>query len=265
MPALFLSHGAPTLAVQETNETRAWAKLALELPRPREILVISAHWDTDEPVASTAPELETIHDFYGFPRELYQQFYKAPGAPALGERAAKLLGAANIPCAVDRERGLDHGAWVPLKWMYPAADIPVTQLSVQSLRGPRHQYAVGQALAPLRDEGVLILASGGIVHNLREIDWRGNNVMPWARDFNDWMAARFASGNLEELLDYRNLAPTAQRSHPTDEHLEPLFVALGAAGFPARRLELGITMGSLGMDGYVLGSEPLMPKKGTDH
>jgi 4,5-DOPA dioxygenase extradiol len=253
IPALFLSHGAPTLAVQETNETRAWAKLALELPRPREILVISAHWDTDEPTVSTAAKPETIHDFYGFPRELYQQFYAAPGAPALGTRAAELLAAAKIPCALDRERGLDHGAWVPLKWMYPDADIPVTQLSVQSLRGPRHNYAVGQALAPLRDDGVLVFASGGIVHNLREIDWRGNAVMPWARDFNDWMAERFAGGNLDELLEYRKLAPTAQRSHPTDEHLEPIFVGLGAGGFPAKRLELGITMGSLGMDGYLFG------------
>ena len=121
IPALFLSHGAPTLGVQRTPETDAWAALAQELPRPREILVISAHWDTDEPVVSTAPQPATIHDFYGFPRELYQQHYSAPGAPALGERVAKLLGGASIPCSIDRERGLDHGAWVPLKWMYPAA------------------------------------------------------------------------------------------------------------------------------------------------
>ena len=253
IPALFLSHGAPTLAVQETAETRAWAALARELPRPREILMISAHWDTDSPAVSTAARPGTIHDFYGFPRELYQQRYPAPGAPHLGERAAKLLTDAGIGCDVDRGRGLDHGAWVPLKWMYPAADVPVTQLSVQSVRGPRHNYAVGQALAPLRDDGVLIFASGGIVHNLREIQWNGDTVVPWARDFNDWMAERLAGGRIEELLDYRSLAPTAERAHPTDEHLEPIFVGLGAGGFPAKRIDLGITMGSLGMDGYLFG------------
>ena len=253
IPALFLSHGAPTLGVQETNETRAWAALAREMPRPREILVISAHWDTEAPTVSTVAQPETIHDFYGFPRELYQQRYAAPGAPQLGERAAKLLTQAGLACDIDRGRGLDHGAWVPLKWMYPAADIPVTQLAVQSRRGPRHNYAMGQALAPLRDDGVLVFASGGIVHNLREIQWQGNGVVPWARDFNDWMAGRLAAGRIEELLDYRSLAPTAQRAHPTDEHLEPIFVALGAGGFPAKRIDLGITMGSLGMDGYLLG------------
>ncbi len=252
-PALFLSHGAPTLAVQETAETRAWAALARELPRPREILMISAHWDTESPAVSTVEKPETIHDFYGFPRELYQQRYPAPGAPSLGERAAKLLTQAGIDCAIDRERGLDHGAWVPLKWMYPEADIPVTQLAVQSRRGPRHNYAVGQALAPLRDDGVLVFASGGIVHNLREIQWHGNEIVPWARDFNDWMAERLDAGKIDELLDYRRLAPTAPRAHPTDEHLEPIFVSLGAGGFPAKRIDLGITMGSLGMDGYVFG------------
>jgi 4,5-DOPA dioxygenase extradiol len=253
IPALFLSHGAPTLAVQETNETRAWAALAAQLPRPKEILVISAHWDTDAPVVSVAAQPETIHDFYGFPRELYAQHYVAPGAPALGARAAKLITDAGIECDIDPARGLDHGAWVPLKWMYPEANIPVTQLAVQSRRGPRHNHAVGQALAPLRDEGVLVFASGGIVHNLREIQWQGNTIVPWARDFNDWMAERLAAGKLEELLEYRALAPTAQRAHPTDEHLEPIYVGLGAGGFPAKRLDLGIVMGSLGMDGYIFG------------
>lgn len=253
IPALFLSHGAPTLAVQETHETHAWAQLAHDSPRPREILVISAHWDTDAPVASIAPQPATIHDFHGFPRELYEQRYPVPGAPQLGERAASLLVKAGIACTLDPQRGLDHGAWVPLKWMYPDADIPATQLSVQSRRGPRHHYAMGQALAPLRDEGVLVLASGGIVHNLREIQRMGSVVATWAHEFNDWMAANVAAGKIEELLNYRERAPSAARSHPTDEHLEPFFVALGAGGLPGKRLELGITMGSLGMDSYVFG------------
>ncbi|MEO7741573.1 MAG: 4,5-DOPA dioxygenase extradiol [Usitatibacter sp.] len=253
LPALFLSHGAPTLAVEETRQTRAWAKLARELPRPKAILAVSAHWDTPELEVSAAPHPETIHDFGGFPKELYEQRYPAPGAPVLAKRIAQHLQQAGIQCRTEPERGLDHGAWVPLKWMYPEADTPVTQLSVQSSRGPRHHYAVGRALAPLRNEGVLILASGGIVHNLREIEWQSKTPRDWAVSFNDWMAARVEEGSIEALLDYRSLAPSAARSHPTDEHLEPFFVALGAGGAPARRLQLGMEMGTLGMDGYVFG------------
>ena len=253
LPAVFLSHGAPTLAVEESGETRAWAQLAAELPRPREILAVSAHWDTDTPMVSTASQPATIHDFHGFPAELYAQRYPAPGAPALAARVVKLLGAAGLACGTDAARGLDHGAWVPLKWMYPAADIAVTQLSVQSRRGAKHHHELGKALAALRDEGVLILASGGIVHNLREIQWQAREPVAWAKSFNDWMAARVQSGAIDELLDYRASAPDAVRSHPTDEHLEPFFVALGAGGLPARRLELGFTYGSLGMDSFVFG------------
>jgi Uncharacterized conserved protein len=253
LPAIFLSHGAPTLAVEESNETRAWAKLAAELPRPKAILAVSAHWDTDAPKVSTAPRPETIHDFSGFPRELYEQRYPAPGAVGLAGEAARHLSGAGFESASDASRGLDHGTWVPLKWMYPAADIPVTQLSVQSRRGARHHYELGKALAPLRDEGILILASGGIVHNLREIQWQAREPVAWAKAFNDWIAERVARGAIEELLDYRETAPSAVRSHPTDEHLEPFFVALGAGGLPARRLELGFVLGSLGMDSYVFG------------
>jgi 4,5-DOPA dioxygenase extradiol len=253
MPTVFISHGAPNLAVEETAETRAWAELARELPRPREILAVSAHWDTDAPRVSTVAQPATIHDFSGFPKELYAQRYPAPGAPALATRVARLLGETGLPCETDAARGLDHGAWVPLKWMYPGADIPVTQLSVQSRLGARHHYELGKALASLRDDGVLILGSGGIVHNLREIQWQAREPVAWARSFNDWIAAGVQSGAVDELLDYRAKAPAAERSHPTDEHLEPFFAALGAGGLPARRLELGFTYGSLGMDSYVFG------------
>lgn len=256
-PSVFLSHGAPTLAVEDVSDTRAWAALAKELPRPREILVISAHWDTPQPMVSAVKMPATIHDFFGFPPQLYEQRYPAPGAPALAERVVKRLAANGIECAIDPDRGLDHGAWVPLKWMYPAADIPVTQLSVQSRRNMAHHVALGRALESFRDEEVLVLGSGGIVHNLRDLEWhlRGQReATEWARSFNDWIAARVAAGDADALVDYRNSAPNAARSHPTEEHFDPFFVAMGAGGFPAKRLELGFDLGSLGMDGYVFGA-----------
>jgi 4,5-DOPA dioxygenase extradiol len=256
LPAVFISHGAPTLAIEDVEETQAWARLAAEMPRPREILVVSAHWDTAQPQASTTAEPRTIHDFFGFPRELYEERYEPPGAPDLARRVAIRLASAGMECTLDAERGLDHGAWVPLKWMYPAADIPTTQLSVQSRQSPRHHHALGRALVELRDDGVLILGSGGIVHNLRELEWHPRaNAEPsaWAREFNDWIAARVAEGAIDALIDYRRTAPNAARSHPTEEHFDPFFVAMGAGGFPARRLELGFDLGSLGMDSYVFG------------
>lgn len=253
LPAIFLSHGAPTLAVEETAETRAWAGLGRDLPKPRAILAVSAHWDTDTPAVSGVAKPETIHDFSGFPPALYEQRYPAPGAPQLAELAAAALAHAGFACSIDPRRGLDHGAWVPLKWMYPKADIPVAQLSVQSRRGARHHHELGRALAPLRGDGVLILCSGGIVHNLREIHWQAREPVTWAKEFNDWIADRVARGAVDELLDYRAKAPSAARSHPTDEHLEPFFVALGAGSLPARRLDLGFTYGTLGMDSFVFG------------
>ncbi len=256
LPVAFLSHGAPTLAVEDNSDTRAWAELAQSLPRPDAILVVSAHWDTAEPRVSAATRPETIHDFGGFPAELYQLRYPAPGAPTLADDVRGALEGAGLRCDVDPDRGLDHGAWVPLRWMYPRADIPVTQLSVQSHRGPRHHHEVGRALAALRGKATLILASGGIVHNLRELEWHRQGTREptaWARDFNDWIAARVASGAVDELIDYRHLAPEAKRSHPTEEHFDPFFVGLGAGGLPARRLALGFDLGSLGMDGYVFG------------
>ena len=256
IPAIFLSHGAPTLAVDEGHETRAWAELASTLPRPKSILAVSAHWDTRDPEVSAAPRPETIRDFSGFPRELYEQRYPAPGAADLASRVQALLQQAGIACKVDPARGLDHGAWVPLKWMYPKADIPVTQLSVQSHRGPAHHLKLGEAIAALRDEKVLVLATGGIVHNLRDLEWdkRGTReAAQWAAEFNDWIADRVERKAVDDLLAYRERAPNARRSHPTEDHFAPFFVALGAGGLPARRLDLGFDLGTLGLDGYVFG------------
>jgi 4,5-DOPA dioxygenase extradiol len=254
LPVAFLSHGAPTLAVEDNSDTQAWARLGSELPRPESILVVSAHWDTDEPRVSGTAHPATIHDFFGFPQELYRERYAAPGAPGLAAQVKSALESAGLACEVDPDRGLDHGAWVPLKWMYPRADIPVSQLSVQSQRGTRHHYDLGRALAGLRASGTLVLASGGIVHNLRELEWhmRGSREpTQWARDLNDWIAGRVAAGAVDELVDYRRHAPNARRGHPTEEHFDPFFVALGAGGPKARRLELGFDLGTLGMDGYI--------------
>lgn len=255
LPVLFVSHGAPTIALEDVDATRAWARIAAELPRPRAILAVSAHWDTAAPAASAAAAPATIHDFAGFPRELYAIRYPAPGEPALAARVAALLEDAGLSCSLDPGRGLDHGAWVPLLRMYPQADLPVAQLSVQSARGARHHHDLGRALGALRGEGVLILGSGGMVHNLRDLDWHGRSPrpFPWAEAFNAWIAERAQAGALEELLAYRSLAPEARRAHPTEEHFMPFFVALGAGGTPARRLALGFDLGSLSMDAWVFG------------
>ncbi len=255
MNPLFLSHGAPTLALANNFFTHTWSELAVVSGRPPAILVVSAHWDTPAPAVTTGERLATIHDFHGFPAELYRVRYEPPGSPALAARVGELLGAAGHAASADAHRGIDHGGWVPLRWMYPDADIPVVQLSVQSALGPAHHLAVGRALAPLVAEGVLVLGSGGIVHNLGDLDWnrRADEPFAWAATFNEWMAAKAAAGDQDALADYRRLAPDARRAHPTEEHLVPFFVALGAGGFPARRMSLGLDMGSLGMDCYAFG------------
>ena len=245
LPALFVSHGAPTLAL-EPGPTRGFlAQLGSGFQRPKAILSISAHWETAAPAISRAVRPETIHDFYGFPEALYAMRYPAPGAPELAVRAAKMLADCGITASGNEERGLDHGAWVPLMLMYPEADIPVTQLSVQSRLGPAHHWRIGEALKPLRDEGVLIIASGSVTHNLREFGRHRYDSPPpsWVSEFNDWLHDRVLSMDRAVLLQYRTLAPHAVRNHPTEEHLLPLFAAAGAAatGGRAPRLHAAYT------------------------
>jgi 4,5-DOPA dioxygenase extradiol len=252
LPSLFLSHGAPTLSLDPGETGEFWRRLAGELPRPQAVLCISAHWMTEEPAASAPQRNDTIHDFYGFPAPLYQLRYPAPGAPALAERVGALLREAKIPSAIDRARGLDHGAWVPLRLMYPEADIPTIQLSIQPYRDAAWHHRLGAALAPLRSEGVLVLASGGAVHNLRGLAWEGGPAPDWARQFDDWLAAALAEGREAELLDWTRRAPHAREAQPTPDHFLPLFVALGAAGKGARgeRIHQGFTLGSLSMAAF---------------
>ena len=247
----FVSHGSPMLALDPGAAGVFWAGLGRALPRPDAVLCVSAHWDTDAPALSAMPVNGTIHDFYGFPEELYRLRYDAPGAPQLAEQIAGELAAGGHRVMLDPERGLDHGAWVPLLLMYPGADIPVLQLSVQSASTPAHHIALGRALAPLREEGVLILGSGGFVHNLRQLDRTGMDAPEpaWSAAFGDWMHKALIEGRDDDLANYRRLAPEAARAHPTEEHLVPLFVAYGA-GAKATRLHTSTTFGSLRMDAY---------------
>jgi 4,5-DOPA dioxygenase extradiol len=255
LPTLFISHGAPTLAIENSPAHRFLLELGKTLPRPKAILVASAHWESvGGPAVSLAAHPETIHDFGGFPDELYAIQYPAPGAPETAANAAALLEQAGIAVKRSATRGLDHGAWVPLHLMYPNADIPVAQISlVRGASAAAHQK-IGEALAELRKEGVLIVGSGSLTHNLYE--FRGHSidaeVPSWVRDFDAWMKSRLENNQHESLLDYRMQAPYAVRNHPTDEHLMPLFVAMGAAGEGAKaeRLHASYEYGVLAMDMY---------------
>jgi 4,5-DOPA dioxygenase extradiol len=248
----FVSHGSPMLAVEPGVTGEFWKRLGRTLPRPQAVLAVSAHWTTREPTVNAAPRNETIHDFYGFPSALYRVHYDAPGAPALAERVVALLKVAQIPVGVDPTRGLDHGAWVPLQNMYPAADVPVAQLSVQPQRDARWHQQLGAALRPLADEGVLVLATGGAVHNLREMARDGGPTPPWAKAFDDWLAATLSAGHETAFLDWETAAPDAKRAQPTPEHFLPIFVAYGAAGAQpkATRINQGFTLGSMSMAAY---------------
>jgi len=253
-PVLFVSHGAPTLPLEPGETGAAWRKLGAQLARPTAILVISAHWTTRIPTLSTAQHPATIHDFSGFPTELYRLCYAAPGAPDMARAAARNLLQAGIEVQMDEMRGLDHGAWVPLTLLFPDADIPVAQLSLQPEQTPAWHFALGQALQPLREQGVLIIASGSITHNLRALFThpQGAPIPNWVTEFCDWVAENIAAGNVEALLDYRSRAPYAVQNHPTDEHLLPLFVALGAVGniSNSTRLNQVMTYGILAMDAW---------------
>jgi 4,5-DOPA dioxygenase extradiol len=254
IPALFISHGAPTLPLENSPARHFIERLGAELPRPKSILAISAHWETARPVVSAAEQPETVHDFSGFPAALYRLRYPAPGAPELARRVVELLAGQGLQVDVDPTRGLDHGAWTPLILMYPRADITVTQLSVQPQLGPDHHWHIGEALRPLREDGVLIMASGSATHNLREFraNARSDEPAEWALEFGEWLAHTVESGKRDDLLAYRERGPQAVRNHPTDEHLLPLFVAAGAAtpGQLPKRIHTSYAFGVIGMDAF---------------
>ncbi len=260
LPTLFISHGSPMLAVEPGVYGAAWTNIAQALPRPEAILVVSAHWTTRQPVLSAASAPATLHDFGGFPAALYELCYPAPGAPTLAEQVAKLLTEADIPVGIAPDRGLDHGAWVPLQQMYPEADIPVTQLSVQPELSAEWHMRLGEALRPLREQNVLIMGSGSLTHNLREFHFDEFNTDvadDYVHAFQDWMHECLQGNDRKALLNWLQEAPQAQRAHPTSEHLLPLFVAYGAAGDnPQQERPLAnYSGGALAMDCYVFGRQ----------
>ncbi|HOF63053.1 MAG TPA: class III extradiol ring-cleavage dioxygenase [Dermatophilaceae bacterium] len=230
MPALYLSHGAPPLA-DDARWTAELARWSADLPRPRDILVVSAHWEAAPVSLSSTTGAPLLYDFWGFPQRYYEVTYAAPPAPALAARTERLLSAAGMGVSRDETRGLDHGAYVPLVEMFPDADVPVVQLSLPTL-DPTTLYAVGQQLAPLREEGTLIVGSGFTTHNLRWFNPRAGADAPAPAasvEFDQWAAEAMAAQDFDALLDFERRAPAAHEAHPRTEHWAPLYVTLGAA------------------------------------
>jgi 4,5-DOPA dioxygenase extradiol len=246
-PAIFVSHGAPTLPFDDVPARDFLRGLGVSLGKPRAILIVSAHWETDVPMTNSVAVNDTIHDFGGFPQALYDIRYPAPGDALLAREVTALTGG-----RLDSMRGLDHGAWVPLMLMYPQADIPVVQLSLQTHQGAAHHIALGRTLATLRGDNVLVMGAGSFTHNLRRIAPPGSPEPDWSKQFSDWMDEKLLAGDEAALADYRARAPQAVIAHPTDEHLLPLFFAYGAGGEKAKaaRLHSSATFGSLRMDAY---------------
>jgi 4,5-DOPA dioxygenase extradiol len=235
MPALYLSHGAPPLA-DDALWTEQLARWSAELPEPRAVLVVSAHWESAPLMLGATETVPLVYDFGGFPERYYRVRYPAPGAPWLADAVRKLLQAAGRPVAQDPGRGLDHGAYVPLVELYPAADVPVLQVSMPTL-DPGELFELGRLLAPLRDQGVLLIGSGFTTHNLREMRPTPDPPPPhWSAEFDQWADEAVAAGDVDALLDFRRKAPAARLAHPRTEHFAPLFVLLGAdADAPADR------------------------------
>jgi len=248
-------HGSPMFALQPGAAGSAMSDVAARLTAPRAIVVVSPHWETAVPTVGTATRLETIHDFGGFDARLFQIQYPATGCPEAAQQVVQALQASGLPVDTDANRGLDHGAWVPLRQMFPDADVPVVPLSVQHHGGPVHAYRVGQALAPLAEQGFLIVASGNVTHNLRDwqiISMTGQPTPDYVQQFADWIHAQMIGGQADALLNYRQTQTAGSRAHPRDEHLLPLFTALGAAGPGAQPQAFyrGIYDHVIAMDGY---------------
>ncbi len=253
--ALFISHGSPAILLENWRARAFLVDFGAEIPKPRAILVASAHFETGEPVLTSARTPETIYDFRSPHEELYQIEYPAPGAPELAREVRDLLKKQGLKVTLDHRRGRDHGVWVPMLLMYPKADIPVIQISIQTERGPGHHLKLGQALRQLRDDGVMVVGSGSATHNLDRLYSRGyaheTEAPQWVIAFSEWVHERVEKGDISALLNYREIAPFAVENHPGEEHFLPLFVAAGAGASPKGRLvHASHTYGVLAMDAY---------------
>jgi 4,5-DOPA dioxygenase extradiol len=252
MPVLFIGHGNPMNAIEDTEFSRAWAEVARSLPKPKAILCVSAHWETDGTRVTAMEQPKNIHDFYGFPPALFEKRYPAPGSPELARMTQEMLRESGAE--LDSEWGLDHGAWSVLCQMYPKADVPVVQLSLDERKQPASHYGLGRELRGLRRKGVLIMGSGNIVHNLREMAWE-DTAFDWAREFDSKMKDLILSGDHKAIIDYSKLGRSARLAVPTLEHYLPLLYVLGAqdkpdsVGFFADK----VTLGSLSMRSVRLG------------
>ncbi|NGN99831.1 dioxygenase [Grimontia sp. S25] len=232
-PVLFLSHGGPTLAVDNSDASRFMKSLGGTLNKPKAIVIFSGHLDSDDDVVITSgASPSVIYDFYGFPKPLYELTYPAPGAPDLAYKIADMVSASGYSAVLDEDLGWDHGVWIPLRLIYPDADIPVVQVSISSKQGAKMNYELGKMLAPLRKENVLLIGSGAITHNLREIFSRQKtpNGSAMAEAFTDWIAHKLENKDHEAVVNYLTDAPNARFNHPTDDHFLPLVAALGASG-----------------------------------
>lgn len=260
--SLFISHGGPDLVISGTETTEFLKVYGADLPKPDAIIMVSAHFETHDPVVVSDANPGMIYDFGGFDPILRTMIYPAPGAPQLAERVHDVLGEAGFASGVVEERGYDHGVWVPMMLLRPQADIPIVQLSVQPDKDAAWHVKLGQALEPFTHENILVLGSGSFTHNLAHIfsggrPPRDSDVPDWVNDFVNWMHERLQSGATDELTAYMQDAPYGKENHPTEEHLHPLFVAMGAGGFgkgePVQRIHTSNQYGALAMDAYAFG------------
>lgn len=255
-PALFVSHGSPMMALEPSPARDFLRGLGAELARPDAIVMISAHYDEPRVMVTSGAAPPTIHDFGGFPQELYRMRYPAPGDPVLAARIGNMLTAAGLPAVLDPSRGLDHGAWVPLSLLYPDADIPVIQVSIDSSKPPEWHLALGAVLYPLRDQNILIIGSGSMTHDLRSFFTLRPDITSapptWVTDFADWVDDRLTAGDTDAVLHALDRAPFGRKNHPTPDHILPLFAAMGAGGseMHARAIHRSTTYGILAMDAY---------------
>lgn len=256
-PSLFVSHGAPTFALAQSPPARALRAFGASQPRPSAVLVVSAHWQTPGLSVQAVEWPSTVHDFGGFPEALYRLRYPAPGAPALAADVRALCIAAGLPAQLDVGRGFDHGAWVPLMHLLPQAEVPVLQVSLPQMAGPALAYRLGEVLRPLREQGIWVLGSGSLTHNLYELQSPQSPPASYATAFVAGVEQALAEGDVERLIHYRQRIEGGARAHPSEEHYLPLLVAVGAAhaGERPQRIAEGMDYGVLSMAAYAYGAE----------